>query len=97
MRGREEDMAGRLKAAACVLAIGLLLSGCGGSTKAAGPDVRGMALPEAKATLDDAGIGYSVKAEDGLFGIIIESNWQVCSEASVNDQMVTLHVKKHGC
>ena len=76
--------------------MGILAAGCG-AQKVAGPDVSGMALPDAKDTLDAAGISYSVKADDGLFGVVVEDNWQVCSEKSVNSHYVTLHVKKHGC
>lgn len=91
MRGIKSVSAG-----ACIAAVTVVLAACG-ATKAAGPDVRGMALPDAKASLDKASIGYSVKADDGLFGVLVEDNWQVCSEAGVNTHMVTLHVKKHGC
>lgn len=76
----------------------MMIAGCGGQGKPPpGPDVRGMALPDAKKTLDSSGVAYSVKADDGLFGVVVEENWQVCSEERVNDTYVTLHVKKHGC
>lgn len=86
-----------MKAPVILALVTCLLAGCGSDAKPPGPDVRGQSLPAAEQTLKKAGIAYSVKAEDGLFGVLVEQDWQVCSESKVNDHDVTLHVKKHGC
>jgi hypothetical protein len=72
-----------------------LLAGCG--EDAAGPDVRGMTLPDAKAALADAGITASTHATDAAFGVLVEENFVVCDVEAVNEQMVRLEVAKHGC
>lgn len=85
--------------AAFVAAVGLSLpfAACGDKPDPAGPDVRGMTLPKAKATLKKAGVTASVHAQDALFGVLIPSNFVVCDEAAINGHMVRLEVAKHGC
>jgi hypothetical protein len=78
------------------LMLGFALAGCGES--APGPDVRGMALPEAEKALTDAHMGYSEHPQNGsLLGILVKANWVVCSEGRVNDHMVRLDVSKQAC
>ena len=81
----------------CVAA--LAVGACGGKSYSSPepPDVVGLALPDAKKTLRDAGFGASVKADDTLFGVIVEENFEVCSESREGEHVVTLHVAKHGC
>lgn len=82
--------------AATVSAILLsLAAGCG--AKPAGPDVRGMSLPDAKAALKKAGVNASVHATDAIFGVLVEDNFVVCDEDAINQHMVRLEVAKHGC
>lgn len=47
--------------------------------------------------MQQAGITYSEHAEDGLFGIIVKSDWVVCSEGYINAHAVLLNAAKHGC
>jgi hypothetical protein len=59
-----------------LLIVALVLAGCGGGEDLGdAPDVRGLALPEAKQKLERANYRPSVKAEDALFGVIIEGNF----------------------
>jgi predicted small secreted protein len=73
----------------------VLLSGCGADP--AGPDVRGMTLPDAKAKLAEAGVEVSTHATDAAFGILVEENFVVCDVEAVNERMVRLEVAKHDC
>jgi major membrane immunogen (membrane-anchored lipoprotein) len=77
------------------LAAASLLTACGEDP--AGPDVRGMTLPDAKAALAEAGVEASAHAEDAAFGILIEENFVVCEVEAVNERMVRLEVAKRGC
>jgi hypothetical protein len=82
------------------IALGLLLlviAGCGGEDLGNAPDVRGLALPEAKQRLERANYRTSVKAEDALFGVIVEENFTVCDQHEPNGRLVPLDVAKHGC
>ena len=72
-----------------------LLTACG--DEPAGPDVRGMTLPDAKAELAQAGVQVSAHAEDAAFGILIEENFVVCDIEAINERMVRLDVAKRGC
>jgi len=73
----------------------VLLAGCGGEDPA-GPDVRGMTLPDAKKALKIADVRASVHS-DSLFGVIVEENFVVCDEEAVNARMVRLEVSKYDC
>jgi hypothetical protein len=97
VRGSRNE--GETVAAVTRLIVGLgaaavLIAGCGGPP---GPDVRGMNLADAEKALDGAGVSYSEHATDALLGIIVKSNFVVCSEDKVNDHMVRLEVAKRGC
>jgi predicted small lipoprotein YifL len=82
-------------ALAVVLAI-LALTACG-HKKPVGPDVRGLNLVDAETTLMKANVAYTEHAKDALFGILVKSNYVVCSEAYVNPHEVRLEVAKSGC
>jgi len=83
--------------AVLLAALGLtaFVAGCG--SKPVGPDVRGMSLPDAKASLTKAGVNATVHPKDALFGVLVEANFVVCDEHAVNAHMVRLDVAKHGC
>ena len=89
-----------LRTTTAVLCIAGLtvLPACGGhSKKPVGPDVRGLVLPDAEAALKKAKVGYTEHAKDAAFGIIVKSNFTVCSEAYVSAHLVRLEVAKDGC
>lgn len=80
---------------ALAIAVVIPLAGCGkDSPKPAGPDVRGMTLPDAKAALKKASVSTTVHADHSMFGVVVEQNWIVCSE---NVHMVRLDVSKNEC
>jgi len=56
------------------------------------PDVRGLALPDARAELRRAKFRPSVKSE-GL-GIVVEENWTVCEQDTPNNRLVPIRVSK---
>jgi beta-lactam-binding protein with PASTA domain len=45
------------------------------------PDVTGKRLDDAKSAIKDAGFDGEVKFDGGgLFGVVVESNWEVCEQ-----------------
>ena len=62
-----------------VIALSVVLAGCGGRVAKAVPQVEGERLDVAKETLDDAGFGYEVFG-GGAFGVVVESHWRVCEQ-----------------
>jgi beta-lactam-binding protein with PASTA domain len=44
------------------------------------PDVRNQTLSAAKSQLKSAGLSYTYDKNQGVFGILDESNWYVCGE-----------------
>ena len=58
------------------------LAGCGGDKEATTmPDVTGKTLDDAKSAIKDAGVDDEVEVEGGgLFGVVKESNWEVCEQ-----------------
>ncbi len=57
------------------------LAGCGGDKATTMPDVTGKTLDDAKSAIKDAGYGDEVKVGGGgLFGVVVESNWEVCAQ-----------------
>jgi beta-lactam-binding protein with PASTA domain len=62
-----------------VVALSIVVAGCGGRDAKAVPRVDGERLDVAKETLDDAGLGYEVIG-GGAFGVVVESHWQVCEQ-----------------
>lgn len=77
---------------AAILAA-LVFAGCGGDDLGSAPDVRGLALPEAKRMLKRADFGTSV-SDDAMFGVIIESHFTVCDQHSPEGRLVPLEVSK---
>ena len=68
--------------AIAALALGCLLAltGCAGHTSTRRvPDVTGDRLDLAEAQLDERGLGYE-PVGGGIFGIVVRSNWVVCSQ-----------------
>jgi beta-lactam-binding protein with PASTA domain len=62
-----------------VVALSIVVAGCGGREAKAVPRVDGERLDVAKQTLDDAGLGYQVVG-GGALGVVVESHWQVCEQ-----------------
>ena len=57
-------------------------SGCGSDKNAVMPDVTGKKLDVAKSAIKDAGFEDEVKVDGGgVFGVIKESNWEVCDQS----------------
>lgn len=57
------------------------LAGCGGDKATTMPDVTGKKLDDAKSAIKDAGFDDEVKVDGGgLFGVVVESNWEVCEQ-----------------
>lgn len=59
------------------------LAGCGGdkATTTTMPDVTGKRLDDAKSAIKNAGFDDEVKVNGGgLFGVVRESNWEVCEQ-----------------
>ena len=57
------------------------LAGCGGDKATTMPDVTGKTLDDAKSAIKDAGFDDEVKVDGGgLFGVVVESNWEVCEQ-----------------
>lgn len=83
------------KALVLLVLVAGLVTACG--AEPAGPDVRGMTLPDARIALSEAGVEASAHAEDAAFGILIEENFVVCEVEAINEQMVRLEVAKRGC
>jgi beta-lactam-binding protein with PASTA domain len=65
-----------------VFAIGAVvtLSGCGSAQRHSVPDVTGQPLNGAEDRLDAAGLDHQTSG-GGLLGIVIRSNWTVCSQS----------------
>ena len=56
-----------------------LFAGCSGDDRSAVPDVVGRSLDVARRFIENA--GYEVEViGGGLFGVVVESNWTVCSQ-----------------
>jgi beta-lactam-binding protein with PASTA domain len=62
-----------------VVALSVVVVGCGGREAKAVPRVDGERLDVAKQTLDDADLGYEVIG-GGAFGVVVESRWRVCEQ-----------------
>jgi beta-lactam-binding protein with PASTA domain len=85
-----------MRALVVVLAVGaaaLGVAACGQEDLKGAPNVKGLALPEAKQQLKRAGFESSVKS-DALFGVIVEEHFTVCEEHSPNGKLVPLEVSK---
>ena len=76
------------------LAVFLGLTGCGSDKNAVKnavmPDVTGKKLDVAKSAIEKAGYKDDIKVEGGgLFGVINESNWEVCKQSPAAGQTVS--------
>lgn len=64
------------------LAIALGFAGCGSDQNPVMPDVTGKQVDVAKGAIEDAGFEDEVKVDGGgVFGVIDESNWEVCDQS----------------
>lgn len=61
------------------------------------PDVEGLALPQAKKLLSQAGFSASVSNTDTTFGILIPENFTVCKQDQPRGKIVPILAQKHGC
>jgi len=67
---------------AVTLAILLGFAGCGSAKNPVMPDVTGKKLDVAKSAIKDAGFEDEAKVNGGgVFGVIKESNWEVCDQS----------------
>lgn len=65
-----------------LLVLLLGLGGCGGGESVGMPDVRSQQLDAAKRAIKDAGIDQEVEVDGGgAFGVVNESNWEVCDQS----------------
>ena len=77
-----------------VVILGLLLPEEGENVDLGGaPDVRGIALPDARQQLERANYRPSVKSQSVL-GIIVEENWTVCEQDTPNGRLVPVEVAR---
>lgn len=75
---------------AVALAIVLGFTGCGSDKNTVMPDVTGKTLDVAKGAIRDAGFEDEVKVDGGgAFGVIEESNWEVCDQSPVPGEAVS--------
>jgi Domain of unknown function (DUF4839)/PASTA domain len=75
-----------MRALLLTFAVAMLLgsASCGSDNNAVMPDVTGKKLDVAKDAIKDAGFDDEVKVEGGgVFGVIDESNWEVCDQSPV--------------
>src|SRR3954447_21678257 len=71
-------------------AILLGFAGCGSDKNQVMPDVTGKRLDVAKSAITDAGFEDEVKVDGGgVFGIINESNWEVCDQSPAAGETVS--------
>jgi beta-lactam-binding protein with PASTA domain len=80
-------------AATVAAAIAFGVVACGGTDLGAAPDVRGLALPDAKQELKQAGYTASVKT-NALFGVIVEEHYSVCSQSKPKGMLVPIEADK---
>lgn len=65
-------------------------AGCGSDKNSVMPDVRGKKLDVAKSAIKDAGFEDEVKVDGGgAFGVLQESNWEVCDQAPAAGEAVS--------
>jgi len=90
-----------LRFAAPLVAVALIVGGCGGEKEVAMPNVTSKKLDVAYDKLKAAGFDDKDKIKvdgGGLFGIVVESNWTVCKQSPAPGEPVAetmeLSVKK---
>ncbi len=75
---------------AVVLATSWGIAGCGSDKTAVMPDVAGKKLDVAKSAIKDAGFENEVKVSGGgAFGVVTESNWEVCTQSPASGAAVS--------
>lgn len=61
------------------------------------PDVVGLPLPAARQMLKGAGYRAAAKNTDTAFGIIVESNYTICTQGEPRGDLVPVLAQKYGC
>lgn len=61
------------------------------------PDVVGLPLPDAKRLLREAGYRAAATNTDTTFGIIVESNYTICTQDQPKGELVPVLAQKYGC
>jgi beta-lactam-binding protein with PASTA domain len=61
------------------------------------PNVVGLPLPAAERLLKEAGFKPAVKNTDTTFGIIVRSNYTICTEGKPRGNLVPVLAQKYGC
>jgi hypothetical protein len=77
-------------------AVAFAATGCGEEDLGGAPDVRGLSLPSAEKELKQAGYSPDVQT-DAAFGVIVESNFTVCSQEAPKGQLVPIDVSNDNC
>jgi hypothetical protein len=80
----------RLAVTSAAFAVTLLLAGCSGASTVTMPDVVGQRLDVALSDVERAGIDDKVEVlGGGMFGVVDESNWTVCTQEPENGTEVS--------
>lgn len=61
------------------------------------PDVVGLRLPQARATLSASGFTIRAENTDTTFGIVVPSHYTVCEQSDPQGSVVTVLAQKYGC
>lgn len=61
------------------------------------PNVVGLTLPTAKKALSEAGFTADVSNTDTAFGIVVPSNYTVCTQDAPRGSVVPILAQKYGC
>lgn len=61
------------------------------------PDVVGLTLPAARKALKSAGYSADPSNTDTAFGIVIESNYTICTQDEPKGNIVPVSAQKYGC
>lgn len=81
-----------MRALCLAVAVSTLMgfSGCGSDKNTVMPDVTGKKLDVANGAIKDAGFEDEVKVNGGgVFGVVDESNWEVCEQSPVAGEAVS--------
>jgi len=61
------------------------------------PNVVGLPLPQARRLLKEAGYRAAAKNTDTAFGIVVESNYTICTQGEPRRDLVPVLAQKYGC
>ncbi len=61
------------------------------------PNVVGLPLPAAKQLLEEAGYRAAATNTDTAFGIVVESNYTICTQGEPRGNLVPVLAQKYGC